>query len=84
MDTKGHSGTQGGLRAHSVGAFYPFMVVGIGNNNEWVVQHPNSVISKRYKTIDEAYMLAVVLKEDLDDGTYEAPKLDEYLISRSR
>ncbi|MBV1929742.1 MAG: hypothetical protein KUG81_09565 [Gammaproteobacteria bacterium] len=73
MDTAGHSATQGGLRGHSIGPLYPFMVVGIGIEDEWVVQHPNGALSSRYETIDEAYMLAVVLKEDLQDGTYEEP-----------
>jgi len=74
MQTKGHIQSNGGLRGHSVGEFFPFIVIGIGNKDEWAVQHPNGHISTRYKTIDEAFMLAIVLKEDIQDGTYEAPE----------
>ena len=72
MQTQGHSESHGGLRGHSIGPLYPFMVIGLGMS-DWAVQHPNGAISKRYKEIDKAYMLATVLKEDLQDGIYEAP-----------
>jgi hypothetical protein len=75
METQGHSQPHLVPR-NQVGSFYPFMVIGIGMEGEWAVMHLNGHISKRYKDIKEAFMLAIVLKEDMQDGTYEAPKRD--------
>ena len=55
MQTKGHSESHGGLRGHSIGPLYPFMVIGLGMS-DWAVQHPNGAISKKYKEIDKAYL----------------------------
>jgi len=37
MKTKGHNQAQGGLRGHSIGDHYPFRVVGIGSDDEWLL-----------------------------------------------
>lgn len=61
--TKGHTADGSGLRGHSVGDIYPFIVIGIGEPVEWTVMWPDGTLAcSRCATPHEAEDLARKLK----------------------
>lgn len=61
-ETRGHSTEQGGLRGHSMGEVYPYMVVGVGD--KWAVQTPDGKIGEKFDTQAEAEAAAAALKQE--------------------
>lgn len=67
METRGHI-TNTGLRGHSVGEIYPYMVVGIGNPHKpmafrWAVQNPRGrILPARFMDSQEAEDNAALMK----------------------
>ncbi len=63
MTTKGHLINNGGLRAHSVGEFFPFRIMAQGKppNLYWYVIRPNGgLYNEPYHTAPEAHAAARV------------------------
>jgi hypothetical protein len=67
MNTTGHSQVHGGLRGHSIGEIYPFLVVGVGNPFDeeafhWVVKDAKGNTRATTKCITLAHTIARYLK----------------------
>lgn len=64
--TKGHLESNGGLRGHSVGHSFPYVVIAKGNPNtdlKWFVQTPQGVVlDTPYNTAQEAEEAAIYCK----------------------
>lgn len=62
--TKGHINADGcGLRGHSVGAAYPFIIVGVEGEFPWAVQCPDGRLIRGYHTARTALVAAMDMKE---------------------
>jgi hypothetical protein len=61
--TAGHLSNNGGLRGHSVGDFYPYVVMGVGtlDNLKWWVVHPSGAKVYGWNTIAMAVSHAQLL-----------------------
>lgn len=65
--TSGHTADGSGLRGHSVGDIYPFIVVGVGEPVEWAVMWPDGMLTcSRFSTPHGAEDLARKLKAVTD------------------
>lgn len=68
--TRGHSAGNGGLRGHSCGDVFPYIIVACGHPDSLTYQVwcPDGTKSKQYGSYDEAYRIASWHKEcdDID------------------
>lgn len=59
--TAGHLSSNGGIRGHSAGEHFPFIVVGTGDD-KWYVQAPDGTQSMRVDTAAMAVNMALFAK----------------------
>lgn len=69
-ETKNQTGFLRGGQVEQEINIYPFMVVGLGNDN-WIVQHPNGHTGRQYKDSAYAFKVAKGLKCKLLKGNYD-------------
>lgn len=70
--TSGHLSSNGGLRGHSVGEFFPFIVVGTGDDL-WYVQSPAGWRTATVATAAEAVSVAMALKAESMEEQHGTP-----------
>jgi len=62
MNTKGHLSTNGGVRGHSAGSFFPILVRGKGNvflpSFRWQVVLPSGEVVASYRYVRNAFKAA--------------------------
>lgn len=63
--TAGHLSSNGGIRGHSAGEHFPFIVVGTGDD-KWYVQSPNGDQSMRVDSAEMAVNIALFAKRARD------------------
>lgn len=62
MKTSGHLASNGGIRGHSAGECFPFIVVGTGDDM-WHVRSPDGRCSPSYKRAGQACAVALAAKQ---------------------
>lgn len=62
MNTKRHLSDNGGIRGHSAGDYFPYLVVGRGNpfkdSFRWEVWHPDGTVLNSFMYVANAIKLA--------------------------
>lgn len=84
--TRGHLSDNGGVRGHSAGDIFPFILVGTGDDM-WHVQLPDGRLCTTYIKAADAYDTAILLKEmreHLDISKMPVPLIKIALIKRMR
>ena len=77
--TKGHIAGSAGLRGHSVGSVFPFVIMLMGNPARHYVQQPNGVRVGPFKSYDEAEFWAGSMEVDRQMGTGRAARFNSKL-----
>ena len=78
--TAGHLASNGGIRGHSAGDFFPFILVGTGDDH-WLVQMPNGRQWGRFWFAESAIRVAHMLKRLYDEG-YEVTRMSDFHLNR--
>ncbi|AHK11941.1 p10-like protein [Vibrio phage CHOED] len=68
LATRGHLASNGGIRGHSAGATFPYVVFAYGTPTalKWGVREPNGTEHKDCDSSQEAEDLAIILKYSFD------------------
>lgn len=67
MKTSGHLASNGGIRGHSAGPAFPFIVVGTGDDM-WYVQAPDGSKSVRVDSAQTACHIARLARRGIQSG----------------
>lgn len=63
--TKGHTADGSGLRGHSIGELFPYILMGKGAGDSfgWYIRSPNGEEFGPYTTTSQAYINGLAMKE---------------------